>query len=112
MAHFSRGKIAQKSRQPCTETETACWSNFWVEISWIFDCKLISDFYPEEIIKSLSLSDWFSPYGFFQGHWAKISEYCVIEWHADIYFLSVKNCSFSSVLKSENFMFISSTFIF
>ena len=72
----------------------------------------MSNFYPEEIINSLSLSDSFSPCGFFPGPLPENSEYCVFEWRADIYFLSVKNCSFSSVLKSENFMFISSTFIF
>ena len=41
--------LAQKSRQ-------LAGSFFWVEISWIFYCKWMSDFYTEEIINSLSLT--------------------------------------------------------
>ena len=88
---FFEEDLHKKQDSTCIEIEAACWSNFWVEISWIFYCKLVSDFYPEEIINSLSLCD-----RFFQGHWPKII--VCVEWRVDIYLLSVKKSSYSSVL--------------
>ena len=69
------------------------------------------DFYTEEIINSLSLSDWFSPSGFFQGHLAENSEYCVFEWH-DEYLPSVsEKFNLQQCFKLEKFMFISGNLI-
>ena len=57
LARLSR-RFAQNRCSKSTETETVCWSNLWVEISWIFYCKnLMSDFLSWSIIiNSLSLT--------------------------------------------------------
>ena len=69
------------------------------------------DFFLKHNKNSLSLSDWFSPSGFFQGHLVENSEYCVFEWSAE-YLLSVsERFNLQQCFKLEKFMFISSNLI-
>ena len=70
----------------------------------------MSDFYPEEIINSLSLTG-FPIVGFFQGHWPKILSTVCLNGVLNIYFLSVKDLIYSSVLSLKKFMFISDILI-
>ena len=113
--HVFQGSLHKNRGSKSTETETVCWSNFWVEISWIFHCKINVWFLSWRNNKtlSLSLSDWFSPSGFFQGHWPKILVLCVIKWRVYFYFLSLKIFVYSSVLSLIFiFIFISITLFF
>ena len=77
----------------------------WDKLVW----KFLSFAVNFPIIKYLF--DWFSPRGFFQGHWPKILVFCVIKWRVDFYLLSLKNISYNNVL-SLNFFVYFQNFIF
>ena len=108
---FFEKNLERRRESIYTENEAACWSKFRVEISWFFYCNFVSDFYPEEIINSLSLSDWFSPSGFFQGHWPKILSTVCLNGMLNIYLLLVKYLICSNVL-SLKILFIFRTLFF
>ena len=90
--------VEQKSRQKTekirvwflllgTQIETEIYLPGWDKLVWYFMCIAVND---KLLLKNKNtLSDWFSPSGFFLGHWPKIV-FCVIKWRADFYFLSLK----------------------
>ena len=107
--HYFQGRNnAQKSRQLMHEKR----DSLLVEISLILSVKMNVWFFLKHNKNSLSISDWVSPSGFFQGHLAENSEYCVFEWSAE-YLPSVsERFNLQQCFKLEKFMFIFDNLIY
>ena len=106
LALFSRKKYCTEIKAAhAQKTRHRKRDSLLVEISLILSVKWMSYFFQKLNKNSLSLSDWFFPSRFFQGHWPKILVFCVLNGMLIFYLLSLKKISYSSVLSLKIFVY-------